>query len=221
MILENVEQWIRSYDNTPDGRKWNRAATRTYEALRRAPSLASREAITALRYGLDEFEMHRRMYLRGSGLGEREFEDRLRQVLEEMDIDGHAAALSEASLDTADIAGLRNRIMQMYWPLASGGDGGLDAQGGDFHVGATKILHFLFPDFLIMLDKRVAMAFREHHGVAFRRTTQPGWGVGRYIECLEHAQDEIRAYGPSKLRELAPGTPLPRIFDKVAWGIGG
>ncbi len=221
MILENVGRWISSYDSTPDGRRWNRVATETYEALRGASSLASHEAVAALRIGLHEFEMFRTMYLRSSDLGEREFEDRLRRVLEDMDIDTRAAELSELSLDSADIGGLSNRIMQIYLRLASGGDGGLDARGRHFDVGATKILHFLFPELLLMLDSRVAKAFREHHGVGFRQNAPYGYGAGRYIECLEHAQDEIQTYGPGKLRELAPDTPLPRIFDKVAWGIGG
>ncbi len=221
MILENAEYWVRRYDSDRKGRKWNRVARETYQALRSASSLACQEAVEALRVGLHEFVMYRRMYLLDNGLGKREFEDRLRRVLEDMDIDTRAAELAELSLDSADIGGLSRPIMQIYFPLASGGDGGLDARGDNFDVGATKIMHFLFPELFIMLDSHVAMAFRKHYGVGFRQKPPYGYSVGRYIECLEHAQEEIRAYGPDKLRELAPDTPLPRIFDKVAWGIGG
>jgi len=91
---------------------------------------------------------------------------------------------------------------------------------GKFHVGASKVLHWLFPELFIMLDRNAAMAFQEHHKIGFRRTTQPGYSAERYLKCLEKAQAEISGYGPERLLALEPNTPIARIFDKVAFVVG-
>jgi hypothetical protein len=124
-------------------------------------------------------------------------------------------------LDTAVIGEHEQTIRATYDPLARSGEKSLDAQDRSFDVGATKLLHFLAPNFFIMLDSRVAMAFREHHGVGFRKNAPYGYSASRYVTCLRCAQEEIQAYGPDRLRQLAPDTPLPRVIDKVAWVIGG
>jgi len=89
-----------------------------------------------------------------------------------------------------------------------------------FHVGATKILHWLMPNLFIMLDRNVASAFRDCHGLQYKRTTQPGYSAEKYIQCLGCAQKEIVHYDPERLRAHEPGTPLARLFDKVAWVAG-
>jgi hypothetical protein len=89
-----------------------------------------------------------------------------------------------------------------------------------FHVGATKILHWIAPELFIMLDQNVARAFRHCHSIPFKNTTQPGYDSAKYFRCLTCAQSEIRNYGTQNFQSLEPGTPLARLFDKVAFVIG-
>lgn len=70
-----------------------------------------------------------------------------------------------------------------------------------------------------MVDGNVAKAFREHHVVNYKKSTQPGYTAKKYVDCLQHAQDEIRRYGFEKFMRIEPDTPLARLFDKVAWPI--
>jgi len=89
-----------------------------------------------------------------------------------------------------------------------------------FDVGATKILHWIFPHLLIMLDQNVAHAFRSRLGVGFRKTTQPGYCAERYLECLVKAQVEIQQFDGNRFRALEPRTAVARVFDKIAFMVG-
>ena len=71
-----------------------------------------------------------------------------------------------------------------------------------------------------MPDSNVASAFRKHHQMKFANATKPGYTAERYFACLKHAKAEIEAYGYWSFRRLEPATPLPRLFDKVAWVAG-
>jgi len=71
-----------------------------------------------------------------------------------------------------------------------------------------------------MVDTNVAKAFREHHRVNYKKSTQPGYTAKKYIDCLRHAQGEIRAYGFEKFMQIEPATPWARLFDKVAGVVG-
>ncbi len=56
--------------------------------------------------------------------------------------------------------------------LAARGSGGLhEDQTKAFHVGATKILHFLNPHLFIIVDRHAARAFRMFGNIPFRNTT--------------------------------------------------
>ncbi|MBI3683761.1 MAG: hypothetical protein HY235_25590 [Acidobacteria bacterium] len=112
-------------------------------------------------------------------------------------------------------------ITETYDCLAASGGGALHGnQAKQFHVGATKILHWIAPALFIMLDRNVASSFRKHHAVQFTKTTQPGYTTQKYFSCLQYAQAEIEAYGYESFRRLEPATPLARLFDKVAWVVG-
>jgi hypothetical protein len=89
-----------------------------------------------------------------------------------------------------------------------------------FDVGATKVLHWLFPDLFIMIDRNVAATFRRYFEVQFRSGTQPGYLPEKYFECLEKAQRAISQFGRQKFRNLERVTPVARIFDKIAFATG-
>ncbi|MBI4874349.1 MAG: hypothetical protein HY822_06940 [Acidobacteria bacterium] len=119
-----------------------------------------------------------------------------------------------------DLVSFHDPITEAYECLAASGEGALGDQAKKFHVGATKILHWIAPALFLMLDSNVASAFRKHHAVEFANTTQPGYTAEKYFSCLKHAQAEIEAYGFERFRRLEPATPLARLFDKVAWDVG-
>jgi hypothetical protein len=90
----------------------------------------------------------------------------------------------------------------------------------DFHVGATKVLHWIAPELFIIVDQNVSRAFRHYHDIPFKNTTQHGYASEKYVRCLKCAQSEIESYGTQKFKSLEPGTPLARLFDKVAFVVG-
>jgi len=124
-------------------------------------------------------------------------------------------------LHQIELASFHDRITEAYNCLAASGEGALHGdQVKRFHVGATKILHWIAPALFIMLDRNVALAFRKHHRVEFANSTQPRYTAEKYFSCLKHARDEIQAHGYESFRRLEPDTPLARLFDKVAWVVG-
>jgi len=165
--------------------------------------------------GLIGFDMRRTM---GGGdlysARKASFRSRLSSCLE--DLAGDLRGLLDANLATTDLAGIRPAIENVYCGLASGDLGGEK----HFDVGATKILHFLFPDLFIILDRNAANAFSRHHDVAFRRGTQPGYDAGKYLECLERARGEIIQFPAARFGSLESDTPVARIFDKIAFVVG-
>jgi hypothetical protein len=120
-----------------------------------------------------------------------------------------------------ELASFDNEIKKAYDCLAAPGEGALHGvPAKHFHVGATKILHWIAPALFIMLDSNVASAFRRHHALKFTKSTKPGYTAEKYFSCLHHAQVEIEAYGYERFRRLEPATPLARLFDKVAFVVG-
>jgi hypothetical protein len=168
--------------------------------------------------GLIGFDMERQMgegdkYDPDSG-----FRRRLHAKL--ADIQQYLRKIPFVCLNQVELASVETHVAAAYSRLASSGPGSLDANEKHFHVGATKILHWIAPGLFIMLYSNVAAAFKQHHRVGFKNTTQPGYSVERYVQCLKKAQEEIRAYGYDRFRLLEPQTPLARLFDKVAFIVG-
>jgi hypothetical protein len=114
----------------------------------------------------------------------------------------------------------QENIKKAYDILSSGGIDGLNQRGGDFHVGATKVLHFLNPETFIIVDSNAARAFRHAHHVNFRNSTQPGYSSEKYIDCMEYAKMDILNYGILEFRGLDKGVPIARIYDKLTFMTG-
>lgn len=110
--------------------------------------------------------------------------------------------------------------MKSYVILSSAGKDGLNRRGGGFHVGATKILHFINPEAFIIVDSNAARAFKLSHHVRFRNTTQPGYSSDKYIDCMEHAKRDILNFGVTEFCALEKGVPMARIYDKLTFMTG-
>ena len=128
--------------------------------------------------------------------------------------------LTCVGLDGIDLDRHGSSIQQVYNRLALTPLDKKEEGAKTFHVGTTKVLHWLVPELFIMVDQNVARAFHESHGVRYRQSTQPGYSAEKYIHCLGCAQKEIVTYGVDRFRSHEPGTPLARLFDKVAWVTG-
>lgn len=112
-------------------------------------------------------------------------------------------------------------ITEIYNTLSLNGNGGLNEnQNNHFHVGATKILHFLNPRIFIIVDSNASRAFRMSHAVPFRNTAQPGYSDRLYVQCMECARKDIIEYGVERFKALEPDTPITRIYDKLTFATG-
>lgn len=124
------------------------------------------------------------------------------------------------SLFEIDLPAHRSRIGQAYNALAADGTDGLHEQGKAFHVGATKILHFLNPEVFIIVDANAAKLLKAEFHIPYRSAMQPGYSAIRYVRALVEVQEWIQGYGVERFRALEPGTPALRIFDKMAFVCG-
>lgn len=128
--------------------------------------------------------------------------------------------LVDRDLFQVDLGAYRRDIVGAYNVLAAGGEGGLHEQGKAFHVGATKILHFLNPELFMIVDANAAHALKIEMGIPYRSGTQPGYSGERYADALSEVKRRIRDYGIERLRSLEVGTPTLRILDKLAFVYG-
>ena len=119
-----------------------------------------------------------------------------------------------------DLGAHSRDIVRAYNVLAADGEGGLHEQGKSFHVGATKILHFLNPELFMIVDANAAQALKVEMGIPYRSGTQPGYSGERYVEAMTEVKRWIGDHGIERFRSLEPGTPALRIFDKLAFTYG-
>jgi len=112
-------------------------------------------------------------------------------------------------------------VIKAYETLVATGPNALhEDQTKAFHVGATKILHFLNPQLFIIVDRHASRAFRISWNIPFRNTTLPGYSAKRYFQCMEKAQADILAYGIERFKALEPDIPMTRIYDKLTFVTG-
>jgi len=119
--------------------------------------------------------------------------------------------LMDLRLDSFSLDYEKENIKMAYSILCTGGKDGLNQRQGEFHVGTTKILHFMNPKLFIIVDSNAARAFKLSHRVNFRNTTQPGYSMDKYIECMEYARTDILKFGVDKFCSLDKGVPIARI----------
>jgi hypothetical protein len=179
-------------------------------------------SVEYLRYiiaGLISFDMERMM---GSGFEKHDFNGtgfafrlntKVQQIRPELE------PLMNANLTELNLQQHSPSILKAYNVLSPKGTNGLNEKK-EFHVGATKILHFLNPWFFIIVDSNAASAFRMSHGIPFRNTTQPGYSAELYLQCMECAKKEIIGYGVERFQALEPDTPITRIYDKLTFATG-
>jgi hypothetical protein len=118
-------------------------------------------------------------------------------------------------IDT-DIDLCAQKIKDSYSILSNSGQEGFD-KNRNFHVGATKILHFLNPELFMIIDANIARILRNFGEIPYRNTAQPGYSDKLYIQSLKVVKDMIVRYGEDNFRSLESQSPIMRVFDKIAF----
>ena len=216
MILDNAPEKVRRYNELCV--HYNLVADGTYKARRECDNLFDTRFLPFLIAALISFDLGRMM---GKGAETRYDPERggfAARLMEKMQaIQQYLQHLTNVRLCAVNLAEERDNIVTAYRELASGGNHSLNQTGDEFHVGATKLMHFLSPELFVIIDSNAARAFRMAHTVDYRNTTQPGYTADKYIECLRHAQADINAFGTAEFCALENGTPTARIYDKLSF----
>ena len=220
LILRNAKQKLARFDRL--GLRYNLVAKEVYHKRRSCVDPFGRSFLQYIIAGLISFDMGRMM---GKGEDKYKMEDdgfgsRLKSKLQE--IKPILTPLMKLSLTKIDLQQHKDAIGEAYDKLSANGKGALNANKEHFHVGATKILHFLNPTLFIIVDSNAAEAFREGHNVKFRKSS-PGYSAERYRECMEWARRDILQYErehPEGFEALERGTPITRIYDKLTFITG-
>jgi len=221
VILKRATRKVARYNEV--GLHYNLVANQIYE--KRSVDDTDPFDTPFLRYiiaGLISFDMRRMM---GKGLVAKYeieaggFASRLNSKLQE--IRPLLDPLINLNLTQINLQQNSHAIEAAYNTLSAKGNGALhENQTKFFHVGATKILHFLNPKLFIIVDSNAARAFRRAHNLPFRNATQPGYSAPLYIKCMECAQKDILTYGLEQFQALEPSVPITRIYDKLTFATG-
>ena len=215
-LFEQAADKIRRYNQLC--LHYNLVADAVYQKLHSLGSPFSPSYEAYLIAALTSFEMERMM---GKGAEQRYdasvagFAARLHSKL--LQIRPHLEAGVKLSLAELKVEQHAPAIAAAYRALAAGGEAGLNSKGNRFHVGATKILHFLNPESFAIIDANTAKTHRRVCGVPYIDTTLPGYSSSLYIRSLSAIKDLIATYGLDRFRSLEHGTPTLRIFDKIAF----
>jgi len=217
LILENAGAKIARFND--EGLHYNLVANEIYKKRNDEGDPFSESFLQYLIAGLIVFDLGRWMGSKRYAFEGGGFALRLNSKLHE--IRQLLEPLMKLSLAQIDLQEHRDAIMRAYETLSAKGSGALhEDQTKSFHVGATKILHFLNPELFIIVDSNAARAFKISWDLPFRNTTQPGYSADRYLECMKRARIDISTYGLEQFRALEPNVPLTRIYDKLTFVTG-
>jgi hypothetical protein len=220
MMTSNAKEKIEEFNSI--GLHYNIVADAVYKKRTDLDSPFNPEYLPYIVAALISFEMERMMGPDRASRYDTEvggFATLLSQKLAK--IQPLIAHLIRANLTSLDIEKERQSITAAYEVLAKAGkDDGLNRRKSDFHVGATKILHFLNPDAFLIIDSNAARAFRSFHNMTFRNAAPQGYSSSKYISCMKCAQKDILDCGVGHFRALEPNTPIGRIYDKLTFITG-
>ena len=216
-ITRNAISKIARFND--EGLHYNLVASEIYKARSRIENPFDKSFLPYIIAGLASFDMGRMMGARKYSFDNGCFASRLYSKLQQ--IRPLLEPLVSLNLLSIDLQEHGDEVKQAYKALSASGPGALhEDQTKSFHVGATKILHFLNPELFIMVDRYAARAFRTAWQLPFRNATQPGYSAELYVECMKRAKTDISEYGIDNFRSLEPNTPVTRIYDKLTFVTG-
>lgn len=216
-ILANAAKKIARFND--EGLHYNLVANEIYKKRNDMRDPFNKSFLQYLIAGLIVFDLGRMMGSKKYAFEGGGFASRLNSKLYETR--RPLEPLMKLSLAHIDLQEHRDAIMRAYETLSAKGSSALhEDQTKSFHVGATKILHFLNPELFIIVDRNAARAFKISWHLPFKNATQPGYSAERYFECMKQAQIDITTYGLDQFRALEPNVPLTRIYDKLIFVTG-
>jgi len=156
---------------------------------------------------------------RGGRMGsEEEFIKKLESKLESDKIRRILARLRDVSIVSPNLEDYKSDAEKLYEPL-SNCENGLSVDRTGFYVGATKVMHCLFPELFVMLDQNVAKTVLNLRPPQYYNFTQYWKAMNK---CRNELMEWQKLYGNTdSLLELdLKPTTLTRIFDKCASTMG-
>ncbi|MBI5746327.1 MAG: hypothetical protein HZA13_04930 [Nitrospirae bacterium] len=219
MILDNAQEKIYRYNQLCV--HYNLVADAVYKARSKYNDLFDTHYLPFLVAALIAFDLGRMM---GKG-DERRYDPEMngfaQQLREKLKgIRPSFQHLTTVRLCDVNLLEEQDNIITAYRYLAAGGNDSLNQTGDGFHVGATKLLHFINPELFLIVDSNAARAFRMTHNINYQNTTQPGYSAEKYIKCLELAKADINKFGITAFCSLEDDTPMARIYDKLSFATG-
>ena len=216
-ITQNAKVKIAYFNEI--GFHYNLVADQIYKKRRNIGNPSAKLFQPYIIAGLIAFDMGRMMGADPYSLNSSGFASRLSAKLAL--IEPLLGTLSHESILSVDLLKQEDNIKKAYEILSAGGQGSLHQDSTkSFHVGATKILHFLNPELFIIVDSNAARAFRDSGQIPFLNSTQPGYTPDLYIQCLKQTFSDINQYGANDFQALEFGTPITRIYDKLTFITG-
>jgi hypothetical protein len=165
-MLENAAIKLARFND--EGLHYNLVANQIYQRQNAVGDPFNKSFPQYIRYivaGLIVFDMGRMMGSKKYDFQNGGFASRLESKLHK--IRPLLEPLMNLSLPQIDLQEHRDAIMSAYETLSDDGSGALHENQKKFHVGATKILHFLNPELFIIVDSNAARAFRTCCDITF------------------------------------------------------
>lgn len=213
-ILGNTVSKIARFNE--EGQHYNLVASEIYRVRSQVENPFIESYLPYIIAGLATFDMGRMM---GYSYNNGNFVVRLYAKLQQ--VRPWLEPLLASNLLYTDLQKHSGTIKQAYKALSEPGSGALNKnQAKSFHVGATKVLHFLNPELFFIVDGNAARAFKAAHNIPFRKNAPQGYSAERYVECMKRAKMDISSYGANKFHALEPNTPITRIYDKLTFVTG-
>jgi hypothetical protein len=214
-IFENAAEKIREFNNYPKDRP--RESYHQVLTARAGRGSFVHENGNISERNLYLIDLALRSYFmmnRGNRMGgTEEFVNKLGNNLWGNETKSILAKLRYVSIIAHNLQDYKSEAERLYECL-SNCEHGLSSDGTYFCVGATKVMHCLFPELFVMLDQNVGKA------VGYR----PGqhnnfWSYWKVMEICRNEIEEweiIHGSTDTLLQLDLPPTTLPRIFDKCA-----
>ena len=219
MITQNASDKINQFNKR--GLHYNLVADAVYQIRNSKSDPFDHDYLPYIIAALIAFDMGRMMGSTATSRYDTESEGFAQHLVQKLSaIKPYIGHLMNLHLHSLSLGAEQENIKIAYSLLSAGGKDGLNQKQGEFHVGATKILHFMNPRLFIIVDSNAARAFKLSHHVQFRNTSQPGYSSDLYIECMEHARRDILDFGVEEFRALDTDVPIARIYDKLTFITG-
>lgn len=198
-ILADASQKIDDFNK--EGLHYNLVANEVYKTGNDSTDLFDESFLRYIIAGLIVFDMGRMMGSKKFALEHSSFASRLYAKLQK--IRPLLAPLLKLSLVHADLQAHCKAIAEAYETLSAAGPGALhEDKTKCFHVGATKVLHFLNPRLFIIVDSNAARAFRTACGLPFQKHD-----AARILLRLVRTMHEASSIGHFSLRTRTVSRP--------------